>query len=218
MKNNKLNKNQSGFTLVEVVVALLLFVILVGSAAAVLLSSQKLYANNANSIKAMDIANTTFRILDERLKYSANLIVSASDETASGGLLDNSTESGKKEYPYVESIRITKDGDVQIARNGSGSFKSVLDKGKYKVILYVENMPEGGSTKALNSMSVKINIIDTRDGNTAYTISPDTGKIELLNYKTESTFFPEGNVSGQKDLYTVDNTSGDLYINYSYIE
>lgn len=218
MKFIKQNKNQSGFTLVEVVVALLLFVILVGSAAAVLLSSQKIFANNANSIKAMDIANSTFRILDERVKYSTNLIVSSSDETSSGGLLDNSTDSGKKEYPYVECIRVTKDGDVQISRNGSGEFKNVLDKGKYKVILTVEKMPDSTSAKALNSMSLKIEIIDTRDGSVAYTIASDTGIIELLNYKSESTFFPEGNVSEQKDFYTVDNTSEDLYINYSYIE
>lgn len=218
MKFVKLNKNQSGFTLVEVVVALLLFVILVGSAAAVLLSSQKIFANNANSIKAMDIANSTFRVLDERVKYSTNLIVSSSDETSSGGLLDNSTDSGKKEYPYVECIRVTKNGDVQISRNGSGEFKSVLDRGKYKVILNVEEMPDSGSAKSLNSMSVKIEIIDTRDGSIAYTINSDTGIIELLNYKSESTFFPEGNVSEQKDFYTVDNTSEDLYINYSYIE
>ena len=125
----KFNKNKSGFTLVEVVVALVLLVILVGSAAAILLSGQKLYAKNANSIKAMDIANETFRILNNRVKYSTNLIISASDETASGGLLDNSTESGKKQYPYVESIRFTKNGDVQISRNGSTSFTDVLDKG-----------------------------------------------------------------------------------------
>lgn len=218
MKFVKLNKNQSGFTLVEVVVALLLFVILVGSAAAVLLSSQKIFANNANSIKAMDIANSTFRVLDERVKYSTNLIVSSSDETSSGGLLDNSTDSGKKEYPYVECIRVTKNGDVQISRNGSGEFKNVLDRGKYKVILNVEKMPDSGSAKSLNSMSVKIEIIDSRDGSIAYTINSDTGIIELLNYKSESTFFPEGNVNEQKDFYTVDNMSEDLYINYSYIE
>lgn len=218
MKRKILNKNKSGFTLVEVIVALVLFVILIGSAAAILLSSQKIYAKNANSIKAMDIANSTFRILDDRIKYSTNLIVSSSDETTSGGLLDNSTDSGKKVYPYVECIKITKDGDVQIARNGSGSFKDVLEKGKYKVILYVEEMPEMDSVNNLNSMSVKIEIIDSRDGSVAYTISPDTGKIELLNFKKSSTFFPNGDVSNSKDLYTVDNTSGDLYINYSYIE
>lgn len=218
MNLKKNNKNKSGFTLVEVVVALMLFVILVGSAAAILLSSQKLYARNANSIKAMDIANSTFKILDERIKYATNLIISSSDETPAGGLLDNSTESGKKEYPYVESIRITKDGDVQISRNGEASFKNVLDKGKYKVVLTVEKMPESSSAKNLNSMSVTIEIIDSRDGSTAYTISSVAGNIELLNYKSSSTFFPEGNVGEQKDVYTVDNTSGDLYINYSYIE
>lgn len=214
----KFNKNKSGFTLVEVVAALVLLVILVGSAAAILLSGQKLYAKNANSIKAMDIANETFRILNNRVKYSTNLIISASDETASGGLLDNSTESGKKQYPYVESIRFTKNGDVQISRNGSTSFTDVLDKGKYKVILSVEKMPVGDSAKKLNSMSITINIIDSRDSSIAYTISSDTGKIELLNFKSGSTFFPEGDVGEQKDKYTVDNTSTDLYFSYSYIE
>lgn len=218
MKIKKINKNQSGFTLVEVVTALLLFVILVGVAAAILLSSQKLYANNANSIKAMDIANSAFRILDERIKYSTNLIISSGDETSSGGLLDNSTVSGKKEYPYVECIRVTKNGDVQVSRNGSGEFKNVLDRGKYKIILNVEKMPDSSSSNSLNSMSVKIEIIDTRDGSTAYTISPDTGQIELLNFKSGNTFFPEGKVGEQKDIYTIDNTSADLYINYSYIE
>ena len=218
MQFKKLNKNKSGFTLVEVIVALVLFIILIGSAAAILLSSQKIFANNANSIKAMDIANSAFRVLDERIKYSTNLIISASDETISGGLLDNSTESGKKEYPYVECIRVTQNGDVQIARNGSGSFDNVLDKGKYKVVLHIEGMPENESVKSLNCMSVKIEIIDSRNGRTVYTISPETGKVELLNFKKDSTFFPNGDVESQKDLYTVDNTSGDLYLNYSYIE
>ncbi len=217
MKISKKIKRQSGFTLVEVVVALMLFVILVGSAAAILLSSQKLFANNANSIKAMDIANSAFRILDERVKYSTNLIISSDDET-SGGLLDNSTSSGKKEYPYVECIRFTQDGDVEISRNGSGSFKSVLDRSKYKVMITVEEMPESGSAKGLNIMAVKIEVIDSRDGSTAYSVSSDAGKIELLNFKDGSTFFPEGSVIDKKDIYTVDNTSCDLYFNYSYIE
>ena len=79
-------------------------------------------------------------------------------------------------------------------------------------------MPVGDSAKKLNSMSITINIIDSRDSSIAYTISSDTGKIELLNFKSGSTFFPEGDVGEQKDKYTVDNTSTDLYFSYSYIE
>lgn len=195
----KLNKN--GFTLVEVTVTLAVFAILVALASSIVVSGGNIYAKNANTVKAAQVCDGVYDVLNNRLSFATSI---------------DFTKASAEKSPdsYSECIKIAKKSDeppVSINREGRKNddgtfiFDEVCDTGAFDITVSFKKEEIKYANNSKNPMTVlpfEVEVFSS-EGEPVYSRKCI---IELLNIKSDD------HIKMDDNLYTNEN---DLYINYT---
>lgn len=196
--------NKKGFTLVEVTVTLAVFAILVALASSIVVSGGNIYAKNANTVKAAQVCDGVYDVLNNRLSFATSI-----DFTKSSAL--------KSPDSYSECIKIAKKSEeppVSINREGRKSddgtyeFDEVCDTGAFDITVSCKKEEIAYANNSKNPMTVlpfEVEVFSS-EGEPVYSRKC---LIELLNIKSSDKI----KTDNDKNVYT--NESNDLYINYT---
>lgn len=209
----KLNKN--GFTLVEVTVTLAVFAILVAIASAIVVSGGNIYARNANTVKASQVSDSVYDVLNNRLSFATS-IGFVKDKEADESVADVKDS-------YSECIKIAKKGDdvpVSINRkalkNGSDfKFDEVCDTGAFDVEVSFDcDKIKISDPDSKNPMSILPLTVEVYSSEGELVVKREY-TIELLNIKDSDSITEELTKTNPEDKSVFKNTEKEFYINYT---
>ena len=209
----KLNKN--GFTLVEVTVTLAVFAILVAIASAIVVSGGNIYARNANTVKASQVSDSVYDVLNNRLSFATS-IGFVKDKEADESVADVKDS-------YSECIKIAKKGDeVPVSINRKAlkdgadfKFDEVCDTGAFDVEVSFDcdkiKISDAGSKNPVSILPLTVEVYSSEG---ELVVKRDY-TIELLNIKDSDSITEELTKTDPEDKSVFKNTEKEFYINYT---
>ncbi len=209
----KLNKN--GFTLVEVTVTLAVFAILVAIASAIVVSGGNIYARNANTVKASQVSDSVYDVLNNRLSFATS-IGFVKDKEADESVADVKDS-------YSECIKIAKKGDeVPVSINRKAlkdgadfKFDEVCDTGAFDVEVSFDcdkiKISDAGSKNPVSILPLTVEVYSSEG---ELVVKRDY-TIELLNIKDSDCITAELTKTNPEDKSVFTNTEKEFYINYT---
>lgn len=209
----KLNKN--GFTLVEVTVTLAVFAILVAIASAIVVSGGNIYARNANTVKASQVSDSVYDVLNNRLSFATSIGFVKDKEPA------DSVADVKDSYS--ECIKIAKKGDevpVSINRKAlkdgaNFKFDEVCDTGAFDVEVSFDcDKIKISDADSKNPMSILPLTVEVYSSEGELVVKREY-TIELLNIKDSDSITAELTKTDPEDKSVFKNTEKEFYINYT---
>ena len=207
--------NKSGFTLVEVTVTLAVFAILVAIASAIVVSGGNIYARNANTVKASQVSDSVYDVLNNRLSFATS-IGFVKDKGSADSVADVKDS-------YSECIKIAKKGDevpVSINRKAlkdgaNFKFDEVCDTGAFDVEVSFDcDKIKISDADSKNPMSILPLTVEVYSSEGELVVRRDYS-IELLNIKDSDSITAELTKTDPEDKSVFKNTEKEFYINYT---